>query len=156
MSRVLPIVCLLAVLSITAAAVAQPSPLDRARQFMRDRDFEQAVTQLDKTLAAPAAPHRDEAAYLKALALSQAKQYDQAILAADAALARFPDSPWAAKTIFLKAQCLIQLRRVPGVAEAEKIYEQQTHRLLSAERKAEIARVLIDFAEQLCVKPDPA
>lgn len=156
MSRVLPIVCLLAFLCVTAAAVAQPTPLDRARQSMRDRDFEQASTQLDKTLADADAQHRDEAAYLKALSLSLAKQYDKAVAAADAALARFPDSPWAAKTIFLKAQCLIQLRRVPGVADAEKIYEQQTHRLLSAERKAEIARVLIDFAEQLCLKPDPA
>lgn len=156
MSRVLPIVCLLAFLCVTAAAVAQPTPLDRARQAMRDRDFEQASTQLDKTLADADAQHRDEAAYLKALALSLAKQYDKAVAAADAALTRFPDSPWATKTIFLKAQCLIQLRRVPGVADAEKIYEQQTHRLLSAERKAEIARVLIDFAEQLCLKPDPA
>ncbi|MHB1155680.1 MAG: MG2 domain-containing protein [Phycisphaerales bacterium] len=154
MSRVLPIVCLLAIAVAAAFASAAPTTrLEEARQSMRDRDFDQAVAQLDKTLAAPDAQHRDEAGYLKALALSQAKQYDKAILAADAALTRFPDSPWTAKTIFLKAQCLIQLRRF---TDAEKIYEQQTHSLLSADRKAEIAQVLIDFAEQLCAKPDPA
>ena len=37
--------------------------------------------------------------------------------------------------------------------QAEVIYEQEAHRLLSAARKHEIARVLVDFADALATVP---
>ncbi|TWU38825.1 Outer membrane protein assembly factor BamD [Novipirellula aureliae] len=133
----------------------QPDPLANAKAAMRAADFATAIDALDAVRNAEEPQARDaddEALYLKSLAQFHLKQHRAAIETSDALIASHPDSAWFLKTRFLKAAALAALRQFK---EAEVIYEQEAQRLLSSDRKHEIAGVIISFAEALATKSDP-
>lgn len=120
------------------------------RQTMRQGDLEQAVTAADAALAARVR-EQDEALHLKATALFHLGRFADVVAACDELLTTHPRSTWMRKSLFLKAQALTQLRRHE---EAERLYEQEAERLLSASRKEEIAAILTRFADDLAIDPD--
>ena len=144
-------ICLLGVGWLTAAEAVKgdAAAFNKLQREMRARQFEQAVTSADALLAAKDAK-ADEAAYLKAVALFQAKNYAGSIKATEALLAQYPMSDWRYKAIFLKAQALVEQK---NFKEAAAIYEAEAKRILSPERKQELAGVIISFADRLTVKP---
>jgi len=130
------------------SAGADVAALIRLQAEMRARQFVQAVTTAD-TLIAAKDPAQAEATYLKALALFHAGKFSESITTIDALLTSDPKSDWHYKALYLKAQALIEQKRFK---EAAEIYETEATRILSPQRKQELAAVIIQFADKLTVK----
>ena len=94
----------------------------------------------------------ERAMYLKALGLFLEGKHEAAITALDPLTTRRTEGGWYRKALFLKARALLETRRFE---EAEAIYESEARRLLGENRKEEIAKVVIDFADALAREPDP-
>jgi len=135
----------------TGPATRPLSNLEKARLAMQGKQYQEAIAHLDLCLADPS-KDVPEAQYLKALALYSDAKYAPAVVAAQALLDEHKDSPWMRKAMFLKAQALLGTR---NYKEAEAIYEAEAMRLLGEGRKKEIAGVIVQFADALCVKPLP-
>ncbi len=141
------IACVLAAVHASAA----PERLPRIQAEMRARAFAAAAELADGAVAAKDAD-ADEALLLKATALFQLKKFAEAVVAADQLLENFPKSGWCHKAVFLKAQALIEQKKFQ---EAAVIYEQESARILSPERKQSLVGEILRFAEKLEAKPDP-
>jgi hypothetical protein len=135
----------------TRSWAAEVWPLDPLRAEMRAEHYDQAIAMADKIIAAKD-PKADEAHYLKALALFQAKKYPEAATAADRLSVSFPKSAWRFKATFLKAQSLIEQKKFE---QAAALYKSEANPLLAAERKQELVGVIVAFADKLSAKPDP-
>ena len=92
------------------AASVTNSALGPLRAEMRAEHYAPAVALADKLIAAKAA-EADEALYLKALALFNAKKFPEAASTADQLAESFPKSVWRYKATFLKAQSLVEQKR---------------------------------------------
>jgi TolA-binding protein len=135
----------------TCSWAVDPSPLDPLRAEMRAEHYEPAVALADKIIAAKDAK-ADEAHYLKALTLFNAKKFAEAGTVADQLAGAFPKSEWRFKATFLKAQALVEQKQFQPAAA---IYQSEAARLLAAERKQELVGVIVAFADKLATKPDP-
>ena len=122
------------------------APLDEAEQALQARDFEAAVTHLEKAKAG------DYPSYLKAVALYQGGKHSAAALTCEQLLRAHPESEWRYKARFLLARALIAQKDHKG---AESILAAEAQRIFSPDRKQAIAEVLIDFADKLARRPDP-
>lgn len=92
-----------------------------------------------------------EERYQQARAQFAGGEYAEVLLSCDPLLADDLSSPWQDKAAFLKADAHAALKQYD---EAASIYEQQAKRLLSPERRDEIARVFLRFAQAVAVVPD--
>jgi len=147
-------------------------PIDaKLRQLIEDRNYPAAIQAIDEAIRAPQAP-RDYLAYLKGWTLHLAKQYDAAIAVFDAMEKEFGEAPggtgslpgatgslpasavagtpkpkprseWLHRARFAKAMALARKGDFRG---AELIYRAQADRLLSVERRQQIAEVYLEFA----------
>ena len=149
----LPAWVLCAVLIPAVAAASEPKPGDpsadvplvneKIRQLMQDRSYLEAVKAIEAAVQAKDAP-ADYLAYLKAWTLCLAKQYDVAITAYGRLEKEFPQSRWATRARFGTA--LAQVRKGDFRA-AELAYRGEAERLLSPERRNQLARVYLEFAD---------
>jgi tetratricopeptide (TPR) repeat protein len=146
---ILPVIACLACLGGLVAA-AEPTPLARLEAEMRAGRYEAALALADAAVAA--GPDADRARFHLANALMLVKRPGEAVAACDRLLEQFPDSPWRAKAVFLKAQALIEQKQF---AAAAGLYEAESARLLATGRKQELAGEILRFAEKLEAKPDP-
>jgi tetratricopeptide (TPR) repeat protein len=141
---------LLAALIIVAPslALAGISEARKAADAIQDKNYAGAVEILDGDLAAMAEKDKafsaDELLYLSAIARFHLKDYAAAEASCDRLLKDFPDSEWLHKAVFLKAKTRVARN---DYEKAIGIYETESKRLFAPERKAEIARDLIRFAE---------
>ena len=144
----------LALLVIAHVSIAQDStdqPIHNRVQFaLQSKQFTDAVAQIDIALATRD-EGRDYLLYLKGLALFYNEDYTNAIQACDQLLTAHPNSAWLRKATFLQAKCHFNLK---AFEQAEAIYSTEVDRLLSSERKSEIAQVYIELAEALPRKPE--
>jgi uncharacterized protein YfaS (alpha-2-macroglobulin family)/TolA-binding protein len=145
------IACLFTLAIASIRADAAPSSLPQIQAEMRNLQFSKAIELADKAVAGKD-EQADEALFLKATALFQTKKYGDAVSAADSLIADFPKSDWRYKAVFLKAQALVELKKF---AEAAAIYESESARILSPERKQALVGEILRFAEKLEAKPDP-
>ncbi len=90
------------------------------------------------------------AIWLQALALYQVSDYVPALRICTENMEK--PSPWQHKIRFLAAEIYLKQKRF---REAEAIYDRESQRLLAEERKEEIAKVYISFAESLSYTPKP-
>lgn len=145
---------LLALLVIAHVGIAQDStdqPLYHPVQSaLQSKQFTEAVAQIDAALATEN-EGRDYLLYLKGLALFYNEDYTNAIQACDQLLTAHPNSAWLRKATFLQAKCHFNLK---AFEQAEAIYSAEVDRLLSSERKSEIAQIYIELAEALSRKPE--
>ena len=118
---------------------------------MRTLQFANAIELADQAVAANA-DDADHALFLKATAQVQSKMFAEAVTTADQLMATFPKSEWRHKAVFLKAQALIEQKKF---AEAAAIYQAESARILSPERKQALVGEILRFAEKLEAKPDP-
>ena len=145
----------LALLVIAHVSIAQ-DPTDqhlynRVQSALQSKQFTDAVAQIDVALAA-GDERRDYLLYLKGLALFYNEDYTSAIQACDQLLTAYPtNSAWSRKATFLRATCHFNLK---AFEQAEAIYSAEVDRLLSSDRKSEIAQVYIELAETLSRKPE--
>ncbi len=143
-----------AFLIVTHVSVAQDSTdqllYNRVQLALQSKQFTDAVAQIDVALAR-GDEQRDYLLYLKGLALFYNEDYTKAIQACDQLLTAHPNSVWLRKATFLQAKCHFNLK---AFEQAEAIYSTEVNRLLSSERKSEIAQVYIELAEALSRKPE--
>ena len=137
---------------IIAVAPAEES-LRQAEQALQAKDYGRAVELLDQSIDDGDSKEADYATYLKALAsFHQGK--DQVVVATcDTLIKDFKDSDWFRKALFLKSRALVRQKKFE---EAEEIYEREAQRLFSSDRKEGLARILVEFADELSRKPEPS
>jgi uncharacterized protein YfaS (alpha-2-macroglobulin family)/TolA-binding protein len=143
------VVCLFALAGIHATAA--PSALPGIQAEMRALQFDKAINLANQAVTAKDADS-DQALFLKATAQFQNKQFADAATTADRLIADFPKSEWQHKAVFLKAQAFIEQKKF---AEAAAIYQTESARILSPERKQALVGEILRFAEKLEAKPDP-
>ena len=124
--------------------------LRQAEQAMQVKNFDRALQLLDQHLADDKAERKDYTTYLKALTQFHQNKKDASIATCDDLLAKHPKSDWKRKALFLKSRCLADQKRFE---DAQKIYEAEANRLFSADRKEGLAKVLIEFGDEFCIKP---
>ena len=143
---------LAAVLCLAARSwAAELSPIEPLRTEMRAEHYDQAIVMAEGMIATKD-PKADEAHYLKALALFQAKKFSEAAVVADQLSVSFPQSAWRFKATFLKAQSLVEQKQFQPAAA---LYRSEAARLLAAGRKQELVGVIVAFADKLAAQPDP-
>jgi len=155
-------ICYLLV-SVSAAAdesatIDVPLVDENLRQLVQDRDWEAAITAVDKALQQEDAP-RDRLTYLKGRILHFQGQYDAAVAVFGELQKQLPKSPWARRARFASGGALAKKGDFRG---AELIYRAEAESLLSAERKQEFADIYLEYADAYFdppeedVKPDYA
>ena len=132
------------------AETGTEEPLDVIQTSLQSKQFDQAINQIDNLLKT-ANQKIDFLIYLKALASFHTREFQQSIDACQQLLNNYPDSIWLQKTIFLQAKCHFDLK---DFSSAEAIYNTEVERLLSSERKSNIAQAYIDLAEKVSRQPD--
>lgn len=142
--------------SITSAS-AQSSQAAQAADLIRAKQYPAALKILNgnlTTLAGKApAFTEDQLTLLKARALFHNKKHAESEAVCDKLIADFPDSPWKHKASFLKAHTLASRGKYDA---ALVIYETESTRLFSKQRKDEVAGSLLEFAGIFAKQPDPA
>jgi tetratricopeptide (TPR) repeat protein len=133
----------------SSSSGADAATLGQLQAEMRAKQFSQAIITADALIAAKDAGLH-EATYLKALALFHAGKFSESTATAELLLAQDQKSDWYYKALYLKAQSLVEQRRFK---DAAGIYEAEANRILSPQRKQELAGVIIQFADKLTVKP---
>ena len=136
----------LAAICALALSTAQAAPIDDAEQALQARQYETAITHLER------AKPGDYPSYLKAVALYQSGNHAAAAVTCEELLKQYPDSPWRHKARFLVARALIAQKNHKS---AESILADEAGRIFSSDRKQAIASVLVDFADKLARRPDP-
>ncbi len=134
------------------------------RELMKDRNYADAVVEIDKALAVqdeakPAGAKKnggaakidyDYLAYLKGRALHLLGDYDLAIAAYKQLEKDFPDSPWARRARFGAA---VSYARKGDYLTSETIFKKEVQFLLSEDRKQQIADIYLEFADAYFAPP---
>lgn len=131
---------------LLSLATAEAAPIDDAEQALQARQFEIAITHLEKSKPG------DYPSYLKAVALYQAGKHSAAAVTCEGLVSQYPNSPWQHKARFLMARALIARK---DHKTAETILAAEASRIFSPDRKQSIAKILVDFADKLARRPDP-
>ncbi|MCH8147306.1 MAG: tetratricopeptide repeat protein, partial [Planctomycetes bacterium] len=137
---------LAAICALLLLSTANAAPIDDAEQALQARQFETAITDLEKSEPG------DYPSYLKAVSLYQLGKHSAAVTTCVGLLKQYPDSQWQHKARFLMARALIAQK---DHRAAESILAAEAGRIFSPDRKQSIANVLVDFADKLARRPDP-
>lgn len=130
------------ILFLVLAQTLTATPVDDAEVLLqRQRYAEAATTLTDAVITASA--DAGYAHYLRGVASAESKQYAAAITDCDAIPA---GHAWQRKALFLKAQCLGELKRHQ---EAEVIYSAEATRLFATTRKEKLAEALVALALEI-------
>ena len=111
---------------------------------LQSREFEQAVTAIDAELAKPEAEHPDYLLYLKGRALTELKRYDEAVAAFTAIEQEHAEGAWVSRARFGRADVFVRTRNYQAAGE---VYKAEAERLLSRDRKDELAQIYLEFAD---------
>ncbi|WP_395750808.1 MG2 domain-containing protein [Prosthecobacter sp.] len=129
-------------LFLALAQTLTATPVDDAEVLLQRQRYTEAATTLTDA-AVTAAVDAGYAHYLRAVARSESKQHETAIADCDAIPA---GHAWQRKALFLKAQCLAELKRHQ---EAEAIYSTEATRLFATARKEKLADSLVTLAQEI-------
>lgn len=130
------------ILACTLAQTLHAGPVEDASLLLQQQRYAEAAVKLtDKAISA----EKDVGYvhYLRAVAWAESKMHDRAIADCDAVPA---DHAWQRKALFLKAQCLAELKRHQ---EAEAIYSAEATRLFATVRKEKLAESLVTLAQEI-------
>lgn len=120
----------------------------KAEDLMQKGAYSQAYNLLEKE---PIPEIKEQySLWLKALALYKIPDLDKALEICLSSMKRGDKNPWIYKIRFLAADIYLKKK---DFEKAEKIYQEEATRLLSGNRKEEIAGIYIQFAEKLSYKP---
>ena len=115
--------------------------LARGEHALLEGDLDRAIGLLT---SAAQGPDREKALYRLAGALASADRHEEALSTLESLLEGYPGGPFFHKTRFLEARALESLKRYQ---EASLIYQEEVTRLLSKERKEEVAHFYIRYAQ---------
>ncbi len=132
-----------------AVAVTSLPPIPSAiHNAMQSRAFDEAIRAIDAALIEPAEDNKDYLLYLKGLALTDLGQLDDAIAVFEKVENDYPDSLWKSRAKFGRANVFVDRRQYIGAGE---IYREEAERLLSRQRKDELAGIYLEFADRYYV-----
>ncbi|WP_372716811.1 tol-pal system YbgF family protein, partial [Novipirellula sp.] len=146
-------VALLGHVSIAGAEPPSDAPqittlpaLDRAiHDAMQSREFNDAGKLIEKALAEKAVESRDYLLYLKANALAESGGHDDALAAYETLEKQYPDSVWVPRARFGRAHVMVLRHQYK---DAGAIYAAEAQRLLSRDRKDELAKLYLEYADR--------
>ncbi|MEM7012616.1 MAG: MG2 domain-containing protein, partial [Verrucomicrobiota bacterium] len=127
---------------LTCVPLSQADEIEDAEAALKKKDPAAAIEALTDAVIA----NVDDAVYaryLRATARFRTEEYAASIQDCDAI---GENSDWYRKALFLKAENLIAQKQHDAV---EEIYRTETDRIFAEERKEALARLLIDFADEL-------
>jgi len=133
------------ILFLVLVQTLKASPVDDAEVLLQRQRYSEAATTLTDAVITASAD-AGYAHYLRGVARAESKQPAAAITDCDAIPA---GHAWQRKALFLKAQCLAELKRHQ---EAEAIYSSKATRLFATVRKEKLAEALIALAQEI-IKP---
>src|SRR5262245_8910288 len=140
-----------------AAPTVPPETQAAIDEALRGREYEKAIERIDAALPKAEKGEREYLLFERGLALLYSQKHEEAIKQFTAQLEAFPDGPWAQKARFRIADAHVALKQFDA---AERIYEERVKQLVGDDRKARIARVYLDFAQEYfqpkdaLIKPD--
>jgi uncharacterized protein YfaS (alpha-2-macroglobulin family)/tetratricopeptide (TPR) repeat protein len=130
---------------VTKASVSSLPRIGAAiHDALQSREFARAVKLIDAESAKAGAPV-DYLLYLKGRALIEAGKLDEAVAAFTAIEEKHPDSEWVSRARFGRADVLVRARNYQA---AGQIYKAEAERLLSRDRKDELAKIYLEFADR--------
>ena len=112
---------------------------------IQSRDFEAAVKLIDEQLKDKKAVGADYLLYLKGRALTEGTKLDEATATLNDLEKRFPKSRWISRSRFGRADVLVRQRNYRA---AGLIYQAESQRLLSTDRRDELANIYLEFADR--------
>jgi len=112
---------------------------------LQNRDYPVAVERIDEQLAKDDVEHADYLLYLKARAQTAGSMLEKAMATFEQLEKDFPKSRWLARSRFGRADVLVQQRNYQA---AGLIYQAEAKRLLSSDRRDELARIYLEFADR--------
>ncbi|MDG2222080.1 MAG: tetratricopeptide repeat protein [Rubripirellula sp.] len=128
------------------SSITSLPPISRAiHDAMQSRDYATAVKQIESALGKKGTKARDYLLYLQGVALTEAEQYDAALVTLEKLVEQFPDGEWASRARFGKAHIHVLRRQY---TEAGEIYALEAERLLSRGRKDDLAQIYLEFADR--------
>jgi uncharacterized protein YfaS (alpha-2-macroglobulin family)/TolA-binding protein len=130
------------VLFLALVQTLTATPVDDAEVLLQRQRYAEAATTLNDAVLTAAADV-GYAHYLRAVARAESKQHAAALTDCDAIPATHA---WHRKALFLKAQCLAELKRHQ---EAEAIYSVEAARLFATVRKEKLADSLVTLAQEI-------
>lgn len=107
--------------------------------------FERAVELIDAEIAKPEAKSVDYLLYQKARSLTELKKYAEADTVYKQIEQDHPQSSWVSRARFGQAHLNVLQQNYEA---AGKIYQAEAERLLSRDRKDELAQIYLDFADR--------
>ena len=127
-------------------AVTGLPKIDRSiHDAMQDREYGKAVELIDAAIAKQKTANKDYLVYLKGIAQTEADEHDAAIATFKKLVADFPESDYRTRARFGHAHVLVLQR---DYLNAGVIYKAEAKRLLSRDRKDELASVYLEFADR--------
>lgn len=126
---------------LTTLVPAIPAEIHLALQ---SRDFAAAVAAIDAALATPEAENVAFLLYLKGRSLTESGNTEAALAAYQQIVQEHPESDWASRARFGIADVYVRSRNYQLAAQ---IYQAEAGRLLSRERKDELAAIYLEFAD---------
>ncbi len=130
------------ILAFALAQTLHAGPVEDASLLLQQQRYAEAAVKLTDA-AINAEKDVGYAHYLRAVAWAESKMHDRAITDCDAVPA---GHAWQRKALFLKAQCLAELKRHQ---EAEAIYSAEATRLFATARKETLAAALVTLAQEI-------
>ena len=130
------------ILAFALVQTLHAGPVEDASLLLQQQRYQDAANTLTNA-AINAEKDAGYAHYLRAVAFSESKQHAKAITDCDAIPA---GHTWQRKALFLKAQCLAELKKHK---EAEAIYSAEAARLFATTRKEKLAESLVALAEEI-------
>lgn len=112
---------------------------------IQSREFEGAVKLIDAQLQNATVENDDYLLYLKGRSLTEAEKLDEATAAFNELEKRFPKSRWISRSRFGRADVLVRQRNYRA---AGLIYQAEAQRLLSTDRRDELAGIYLEFADR--------
>ncbi len=117
-----------------------------ARMALMEGRYEEAVAFLEK---AAEGEHREEALYRLGGILVRLDRFENALAVLSILTGEFPEGKLFHKARFLAADALAGLKRYD---EASAVYEKEVSHLISGDRKEEIAKFYLKYADALAAK----
>jgi alpha-2-macroglobulin len=128
-------------ISVTSMPQVAPS----IHQALQSRQYDKAVTLIDAQLTKADAKHKDYLLYLKGRALIESTKLDAATAAFNRLEKSHPKSRWLPRSRFGRADVLVRQRNYRA---AGLIYQAEANRLLSGNRRDELAGIYLEFADK--------
>ena len=142
--RVILSYLLLCLCCVSQAVFAESPILHKAKEFMAAREYQEAAEVL-QTLLQQESEKKDEQLYLLGNTYFYRKEYERALDWFQQLRRDYPSSRWISKALFRQAECYTRLKRYQ---QAETIYAKEVAHLVSPERKEELAKIYLNFAEE--------